>query len=143
MTRNSSGSSCCESSVEPARSQNMTVSWRRSALPEPASCCLGIDDPKSPFVCNWEMAACSFRLAPRERPIATRSSSLRSGSTLKSISLSTKASTYLPRPMLSSHVFSRSCKVECRRQKNKHTRKDLDSQGACRHGYPEIVCHLK
>src|SRR5262245_35817548 len=30
-SRNSSGSSCCESAVEPTRSQNITVNWRRSA----------------------------------------------------------------------------------------------------------------
>ena len=32
ISRRSSGSSRAESAVEPTRSQNMTVSWRRSAV---------------------------------------------------------------------------------------------------------------
>src|SRR4249920_3754981 len=36
ISRMSSGSSRAESAVEPTRSQNMTVSWRRSA--DPATC---------------------------------------------------------------------------------------------------------
>lgn len=74
--RSSSGSSLCESSVELARSQNITVSWRRSALRSgpPADATFfapsGSGEPSA-------KAARSLRRWPSDRPSSFRSSSVR------------------------------------------------------------------
>ena len=113
-SRRSSGSSRAESAVEPARSQNSTVTCRRSAEPasrSEADC--GTDGPmvgeglgagiaaapEANGARSAAAAASSLRRCPTAAtPISFRSSAVRSGSTEVSTRLSRNAASYWPRP---------------------------------------------
>src|SRR5436190_363171 len=104
-SRMSSGSSFSDIGVEPTRSTNITVIWRRSAarLAPESSLAAG----RGPG-CVWRnpVNARTSRLrSPRERPSSLRSASVSSSSTSQSTPLSTKRSAWLPRPMPDSHVL--------------------------------------
>src|SRR5215471_4602263 len=105
MSRRSSGSNCVERAVEPTRSQNITVSWRLSAVPagsvaSPRSVGSGLRSSRKAVI-----AASNFRRCPtRLTPISLRSSAVSSGSTAASISLSRKAFSYCCNPRPWSHA---------------------------------------
>src|SRR5689334_16724163 len=92
MSPMSSGSSLAASCVDPTRSQNMTVTWRRSAC-----CC------SEGWLRRCAAARRSLRRCPRDRPMRSRSASSRSPRTSKSTSLSARTSAYWPRPSDESH----------------------------------------
>src|SRR5712691_6409342 len=92
IARRSSGSKRADSAVEPTRSQNITVSWRRSAaLPRD-----GVGSAT-----GWGAGSPSAAIAlsmilrwPRRTPSFSRSASLNSGRTSSSMALSRNASAY-------------------------------------------------
>ena len=111
-SRRSSGSMRAERAVEPTKSENITVTWRRSARSSGGA--LGVLDAvlrqrKAPY--------CSRRYAePRWHPAASagaqltvtpssfRVSCVKLGRTVSSISFSRNAASYFPRPRLRSHT---------------------------------------
>src|SRR5438105_12338889 len=100
----SSGSISLASAVEPTKSENNTVTWRRSA-----SCVSGVVGDASGWVGGgWSAASAfkSFRRCPRERPSFSKSLSARSERTSKSISLSASTPAYCSRPSSLSHSCS-------------------------------------
>ena len=71
-SRKSSGSMRADSAVEPTKSENMTVTWRRS----PVSCgfgsgCVGWGDGTAPA--SSAIAANIFRRCPSETPSSLKS----------------------------------------------------------------------
>src|SRR5271167_4676773 len=97
ISRRSSGSNRVESAVEPTRSQNITVSCRRSAVWATAAG----TGAASTSLRNAAIAASSFRRWPtRLTPRSLRSSAVSSGNTAASIALPRKASSYCCMPRL-------------------------------------------
>jgi hypothetical protein len=100
-----------ESAVEPTRSENITVTCRRSA--RSSGCGLGVLDEA---VASTEglpvaslrraaMASNSLRRCPSAAtPSSFRSSAVRFGRTVSSISFSRNAASYFPRPRLRSQT---------------------------------------
>src|SRR6516164_2905921 len=102
-SRKSSGSSRAESSVEPTRSQNMTVSCRRSAASTGGAATLAADPGATPP--SAAMASSSLRRWPTNvTPRSFRSPAVRRGSTLASIAFSRKAASYCSSPRPRSHA---------------------------------------
>src|ERR1700730_8231269 len=103
-SRRSSGSIRAESAVEPTRSENITVTWRRAA--RSSGVALGGEDTASPegsFARKAVMASRSLRRCPTiPTPKSFRSSAVRLGRTVSSISFSRNAASYLSRPRLRS-----------------------------------------
>ena len=93
----SSGSSRADSAVEPTRSQNMTVSWRRSAESALAG---AADGAFSASIADINLRRCPTAATPR----SLRSSSVSFGSTSPPIALSRNAASYCPRPSSCSHL---------------------------------------
>src|SRR5215475_9262900 len=97
ISRSSSGSSRVERGVEPTRSQNMTVSWRRwGASARVAS--LDSAASSSSAIARNILLRC-----PSETPIFSKSASVRSGRMFVSISLSAKRCAYCPSPSAFNH----------------------------------------
>ena len=101
-----------DSAVEPTRSENITVTWRRSA--RSSGCALVVLDvdaastegalpPASSR--RAAMASSSFTRCPSAvTPSSFRCSSVRLGRTVSSISFSRNAASYFPRPRLRSQT---------------------------------------
>src|SRR5262249_34877432 len=98
--------------VEPTRSENITVTWRRSA--RSSGCVLGALDvvaasmervlPRASLR-RAAMASSSFTRWPKDAtPSSLRSSAVRFGRTVSSMSFSRKTASYLPRPKLRSQT---------------------------------------
>src|SRR5215471_1264477 len=103
IPRRSSGSTRTDSGVEPTRSQNMTVSCRRSASPKMAdgTAAAAAGDAPPP---KEAIASSSLRRSPTAAtPISFRSSAVSFGSTSHPIAFSAKAGAYCPRPRPWSH----------------------------------------
>jgi hypothetical protein len=107
-SRRSSGSMRAESAVEPTKSENITVTWRRSA--RSSGCALGVLDvvrgstggvlPLTSLR-KVAMASSSLRRCPSEvMPSSFKSSAVRFGRTVSSTSFSRKTASYFPRPRL-------------------------------------------
>src|SRR4029077_13106000 len=96
-SRRSSGSMRAESAVEPTKSENITVTWRRSA-----SRGLSADAP-TVGVPRLATASRNFLRAPRGRPSSLRSASVNFGNKDQSISLSAKTVWYFASPIAPSH----------------------------------------
>jgi hypothetical protein len=106
--RRSSGSMRAERAVEPTRSENITVTWRRSARSSRGA--LGAVDAVATSsegalplaeVLRAAMVSSSLRRCPSAAtPSSFRSSAVRPGRTVSSISFSRKAASYFPRPRL-------------------------------------------
>src|SRR5499427_4083984 len=101
-SRKSSGSSRAESSVEPTRSQNITVSCRRSAS-------AGTTGAVWASGCGAGALSSAIALSmilrwPSRTPIFSRSASLSSGNTSSSMALSRNASAYRSRERPRNHV---------------------------------------
>ena len=92
----SSGSRRAESSVEPTRSQNITVRWRRSASRR--SSCSSADSGRL----NSAIARSILRRWPSRTPSQSKSWSVSSGRTPRSMPFSAKRSAYCPSPNFSS-----------------------------------------
>jgi hypothetical protein len=101
-----------DSAVEPTKSENMTVTWRRSArssgealggleaITTSAEDALPLPSPRSAA-----MASSSFTRCPSAvTPSCFRCSSVRLGRTVSSISFSRNAASYFPRPRLCSQT---------------------------------------
>src|ERR1700738_4150670 len=100
-SRRSSGSKRTESGVEPTRSQNITVSWRRSA-PSPRGAAVG--GGTGGWVSSAAIAR-SMRLRwPSTTPSFSRSASVSSGKISASIAFSRKIGSYCVSPRLRSHA---------------------------------------
>ena len=105
-SRRSSGSMRAERAVEPTRSENITVTWRRSARSSGEA--LGALDPVATSAAGALPLASALRTAIASRslrrcpsaatPSSFRSSAVRLGRTVSSISLSRNAASYFPRP---------------------------------------------
>ena len=101
-----------ESAVEPTKSENITVTWRRSA--RSSGCALGALDVVAAStegvlplasVRRAAMASSSFTAVPeRATPSSFRSSCVRLGRTVSSILFSRNAASYFPRPRLRSQT---------------------------------------
>ena len=103
MPRMSSGSSRADIAVEPTRSQNITVSCRRSAasaLGSETGPAERLDPPAGTL--RLAIALRSRFRCPSGTPSFSRSASVSSGRTSASISLSRKTASYWPRPTLRS-----------------------------------------
>src|SRR5215469_8200702 len=120
--RRSSGSRRAESSVEPTRSQNMTVSWRRSASLDTVVVARsgktsGAGRPPSIAA----MASSSRRRCPIEAtPSSRRSSAVSRRNTSPSISLSRNAGTYCSSPRPRSHSATSIEVVRKRERRSKY-----------------------
>ena len=111
-SRKSSGSMRAESAVEPTKSENITVTWRRSA--RSSGCALGVldvvaasTDGALPLASlrRAAMASSSFSRCPTAAtPSSFRFSCVRLGRTVSSMSFSRKAASYFPRPRLRSQT---------------------------------------
>src|SRR5215471_6975370 len=102
-SRRSSGSSREASAVEPTRSQNITVIWRRSALSvrRGADAEAGAEaSDRSTAIAASNLRRCPTRLTPR----SFRSSAVSSGNTAASIALSRNVSSYCCNPRPRSHT---------------------------------------
>src|SRR5580704_11120107 len=105
-SRRSSGSMRAERAVEPTKSENITVTWRRSARASGAA--LGALDAVAtsaeaalPLASarRAAIASRSLRRCPNAAtPSSFRSSAVRPGRTVSSISFSRNAASYFPRP---------------------------------------------
>src|SRR5216684_6136780 len=110
MALKSSGSRPLASLVESTRSQNMTVIWRRSAgrgwiVDLPFAPSSGSNSDWSVGgVPSSEMAASNLALEPTGTPICSSMFSVTWGRKSNSISLSSNAFAYLPRPRRCSHA---------------------------------------
>ena len=111
----SSGSSSADSAVEPTRSTNITVSWRRSAAEGRGPATRGGGDM---LVAGPRAAMASssfFRWPSDETPMSLRSSAVSRGSSSASMSLARNSSAYWGRPIsrsqssIRSSVLSASC----------------------------------
>ena len=90
-----------DSAVEPTKSENMTVTWRRSPLGVEATSA-GISPLAS--VRKAAMASSSLRRWPMApTPMSFRSSAVKRRRTVSSISFSRNAAAYRSRPRLWSH----------------------------------------
>src|SRR5277367_1476370 len=89
--------------VEPTRSQNITVTWRRSADSAGGGAGLAIGGTTGGGAAGFAMAFRSRLLCPSRTPSFSRSASLRSGKTSASTPLSRNAVSYCPSPRLRSH----------------------------------------
>ena len=111
-SRRSSGSMRAESAVEPTKSENITVTWRRSARSSGEA--LGALDVVAASaegalplasVRRAAIASSSLRRCPSAAtPSSFRSSAVRLGRTVSSISFSRNAASYFPRPRLRSQT---------------------------------------
>src|ERR1700730_6487025 len=100
-SRRSSGSKRTDSGVEPTRSQNMTVSWRRSA---PSACGAAAGSGTGGWVSSAAIAR-SIRLRwPSTTPSFSRSASVSSGKISASIAFSRKIGSYCARSRPRSHA---------------------------------------
>src|SRR6516164_4931015 len=121
ISRTSSGSRRAERAVEPTRSQNMTVTWRRSP-PEATAETAGLAFGEEPVASTDDgagadagipsaaMASRNLRRWPTcATPRSFRSSLVSRGSTAPSIALSRKAGSYCsnPRPRSQAAIFMR------------------------------------
>ena len=111
-SRKSSGSMRADSAVEPTRSENITVTWRRSA--RSSGCALGALDVVAAST-EWRLTARVVtqssdgieQLEPvpdAVTPSSFRVSCVRLGRTVSSISFSRNAASYFPRPRLRSQT---------------------------------------
>jgi hypothetical protein len=109
IARKSSGSSRADKAVEPTRSQNITVSWRRSAVFSrgPTSGAIGalICSAVGALVPNALMAFNNRLRGPSGMPIFSRSPSVSSGNTSSSISFSRNTDSYRCNPKRCSHAL--------------------------------------
>jgi hypothetical protein len=104
-SRRSSGSSRAESAVEPTRSQNITVSCRRSAVAVTVTTLGFATGSGLPSLRNAAIAPSNLRRCPtRLTPRSFRSSVVSSGNTAISIALSRKAFSYCGNPRLWSQL---------------------------------------
>src|SRR6185312_3383044 len=104
ISRMSSGSRRADIAVDPARSQNSTVSWRRSAAtwgewPVPAAAGTVMTGAGSSAIAASILRRCPTSVTPR----SLRSSAVRLRTISPSISLSRKVASYCPRSMFRSH----------------------------------------
>src|SRR6185437_9482356 len=104
ISRMSSGSRRADIAVDPARSQNSTVSWRRSAAawgewPVPAAAGTIMAGADSSAIAASILRRCPTSVTPR----SLRSSAVRLRTISPSISLSRKVASYCPRSMFRSH----------------------------------------
>jgi hypothetical protein len=98
--RRSSGSSRADSGVEPTRSQNMTVSWRRSASDR-----TGVSGRAGASAASAAIASSRRRRCPTEAiPMLTRSSAVSRGNTCASTSFSRNIRSYCASPRPRSHA---------------------------------------
>ena len=99
-SRRSSGSMPVESAVDPTRSANITVTWRRSAPSRGG-------DPEAAGGCDLGARSAIKRKirrrSPSNTPSSLRSSSVRSGRIERSILFSAKRSAYPDKPCEPSH----------------------------------------
>src|SRR6516164_5203973 len=102
IPRNSSGSNRTDKAVEPTRSQNITVSCRRSAasfgfapVDVEGAADVSANVPGAP---KPEMALRRRLRCPSDTPSFSRSTSVSSGRISASISLARKSASYCPRP---------------------------------------------
>ena len=98
ISRISSGSIRAESAVEPTKSENITVTCRRSASLRGAGVVISGETGVCP-VLSAATALNSLSLAPSGRPSSRRCSSVRSQSTSASIALSRNVCAYCSRPI--------------------------------------------
>ena len=104
-SRKSSGSRRVASSVEPTRSQNITVSCRRSALVGAGVSRTIVSAMTGAWVPSAAIASSNRRRWPiGTTPISLRSSDVRLGSTLSSISFTRNAGSYCSSPRAWSHA---------------------------------------
>ena len=106
-SRKSSGSMRAESAVEPTRSENITVTWRRSAASLADRSIVARASGGGAFtlasVRRAAMALSSVRRCPTmPTPISFKSSAVRLGRTVSSIAFSRNAASYCSRPRLRS-----------------------------------------
>ena len=155
-SRMSSGSSRADNAVEPTRSQNITVSWRRSA----ASVDEGVGDGPlgSATICAGPKLAIALRSrlrSPKGTPSFSMSLSVRSGRTSGPIFASRNACSYSlsPRPRSQSptsivasqtpcddnHPMRTWCPDDCYPDRGKFGRRGFD---CCRQGAGEQVAVL-
>ena len=111
-SRRSSGSMRAESAVEPTKSENITVTWRRSARSSGVRSghwTWSLRQRRAPCRSHrhaeqrWHRAACGGARRAAT-PSSFRSSSVRLGRTVSSISFSRNAASYFPRPRLRSQT---------------------------------------
>ena len=105
-SRYSSGSRRDESAVEPTRSQNITVRCRRSPLASDGESHDAIVSEKPEIAAPSSVIVSSNRLrcSIGTTPISLRSSDVRLGNILASISLARNAGSYCSSPRLRSHA---------------------------------------
>ena len=111
-SRRSSGSMRADSAVEPTRSENITVTWRRSARSSGGR----VEGTGRGRYVGWRSLSSHRRAAQRwhrgacggardaATPSSFRSSAVRLGRTVSSISFSRNAASYCPRPRLRSQT---------------------------------------
>ena len=111
-SRRSSGSMRAESAVEPTKSENITVTWRRSARSSGGALgaldvVVASTDGALPLASlrRAAMASSSFTRCPNDAtPSSFRFSCVRLGRTVSSMSFSRKIASYFPRPRLRSQT---------------------------------------
>ena len=110
-SRRSSGSMRAESAVEPTKSENITVTWRRSA--RSSGCALRAPDVLAALTDGVSLASLRraaiassslSRCPTAVTPSSFRVSCVRLGRTVSSISFSRNAASYFPRPRLRSQT---------------------------------------
>ena len=101
-SRRSSGSMRADSAVEPTKSENITVTWRRSAASRALGSIAGCGDTgKAPA--SSAIASSSFLRWPNDTtPMSLRSSLVSRPSSSMSMSLARNISAYWARPILRS-----------------------------------------
>ena len=100
ISRNSSGSICSDSAVEPTMSQNITVICRRSALSPGSS----LDDTAATVGPPAAMAVTIARRGPSGSPSCFKSSSLNETTSSGVISSASNALAYFSSPRSSSQA---------------------------------------
>src|SRR5262252_1164607 len=125
-SRRSSGSIRAESAVEPTRSENITVTWRRSAVSWVfgSVTATGIEEGASGAAVRAAIAFSSFLRWPSDAtPMSLRSSFVSRPSSSPSMSLARKISAYwarpIPRSQPSMSKFSPHLGGSCQRQFSK------------------------
>ena len=98
----SSGSRRADRAVDPTRSQNITVRWRRSPSSRGTGSIAGRSGTKEAGSSS-AMARSNLRRCPRRTPRSLRSCSVRSRTTERSTALSAKRWAYYPSPIDASH----------------------------------------
>src|ERR1700733_430385 len=118
ISRRSSGSMRADSAVEPTRSENITVTWRRSARSSTTVSAFGAAVTEAFTLSSTRRAAIASRILRRCPTIPTpksfRSSAVRFGRTVQSISFSRNAASYRSRPRLRSQAPISICGPRCR-----------------------------